>query len=1315
MTIAVYNTLVDLPAPISATEGDIAYVKETGETKLFADLSALSSYSYLFDGFSYLSIDSSKISYLSNNLNDSFNIAFFGYSTDSPSGGSFLSFYLDSNVSFIVDGSAVPAPLTLSDSIAAYSFTPLDTVNNPEANAASIHFPGTNSSIISAANQSLVNFTQEFLPYTMEAWTRTLKTPADNQTIADIPGCLRWSNDGIIFNDVNFTFSTPPGNFIHNTWEHNALSYDGWDHKYFYNGLEKTLNIDADYEKAAGELVFEDFLTDRGAAFQAKVFFPSIPQDATLFTLGNVGNQTNLTLSNASTTPILTLTKDALSVSTTTIPTDSDYHVVSWIYDNDAGSIKLLIDNNLVGTDTAGSSFSTWAGGGNTEYISEYSISPGDVTHQPIHWHSSAANYETLRDATTITPSGNLRMNTTRNDYYSYFVLTGSPKIVSNLNTIYYFESKWVGPERQASSSTDAYPYSNMGIHLVDAGWDGYETTTKDTPYTANSWKGTYLTNSSLRPSSSSGIYKTPLMYTLSGYNNHRYNGIYSYYLDTRNNIIVVIKNGSSVIRNFSNAFGSFGYPIDGSGFRLAFQNWNLDRYHVKPYDPDNNIEIVFNKNDWQFDPLELYRAHAGTIGITIPADGAFLESPNFQNWPKPGSTYQHKLRYYPKKVEKFETKPITVGSGEKDLNPENETGLSYANSYIANTGGSIITHSDSDLTTLITGSTISDGDVLLLNPGTYSVTSIPDPTYGASGNGTYNLWGGKSFLICGNTSNPNDVEINYTPTTTQRDKPIFGRTQKSIAGLSFLKFKRKYISGVITNYAQAISNFSNGFTCYKTIFDFDNTKFAFSYDNQYRPGNKVFNKCLFTNYNGEVYPDYRGIYSTIKLTDCAFSDQYDASSSFGHTKKGLIEKYVKNNNSGSNFSITKDNFNGYMKNFHLRSLQAYDSSFSVTDSTQKSAIYSSNVNGLNTELLIQSTSESPTILDVDTKGNLLHNNNLVYEGSISKQDWVYHRLKLNNNNLEYYNDNSLVHTINNFLVSYKSISDMDIFIGNRKVFNELTSTFIDEPVEGNTLIKDFRLADSIGTSIPTSDHNRNSSDRVFTANSQAVPSNTDVNIIGSGISSINFAPIEGLNKNWFTIGVGIPDTVSAIKSTSVVTHVPKIGGSYDIIESLYDSDLSLFDSGNDYKILLDFVNIDDSNQPIKWKYNIIQPRTRISVGYDSTETSFLIKKFRNAELLNYYDSAGNYQASISFYPEKVNNNDSYDPVFFNLAGSEDKKSINSIELMFDKFGADIMANSQFDLRLVTINRLDSISETPYTFDTELSSFAIYDSLGALP
>jgi hypothetical protein len=300
--------------------------------------------------------------------------------------------------------------------------------------------------------------------------------------------------------------------------------------------------------------------------------------------------------------------------------------------------------------------------------------------------------------------------------------------------------------------------------------------------------------------------------------------------------------------------------------------------------------------------------------------------------------------------------------------------------------------------------------------------------------------------------------------------------------------------------------------------------------------------------------------------------------------------------------------------------------------------------------------------------------------------------------------------------VPEKTVSDMEVLIGNKKVFQSSTGSFIDNPVEQDTIIKDFRLADSIGSAVPTANHTRVSEDRVLTADNSTVPSNTDVNVIGSGVTANNFSPVAGQNKNWFTISKQSAN-ISLNSQQNIVNFNDKgPGPDYDIIENIYDSNLTLFDSGNDYRIQLLLQNTDDSNQPIKWNYKAVQFRKRVDIGYDSTNTNYLIKKHRNAGILDHYDSQGDYEAFISFYPQKVNSNDSSEPIFFSEPGSSIKAPILSINILCDKIGVNIDQTNSFDYNIVTLSELDSLaSEVGYIFDSELTAFAVYDSLGALP
>ena len=82
----------------------------------------------------------------------------------------------------------------------------------------------------------------------------------------------------------------------------------------------------------------------------------------------------------------------------------------------------------------------------------------------------------------------------------------------------------------------------------------------------------------------------------------------------------------------------------------------------------------------------------------------------------------------------------------------------------------------------------------------------------------------------------------------------------------------------------------------------------------------------------------------------------------------------------------------------------------------------------------------------------------------------------------------------------------------------------------------------------------------------------------------------------------------------------------------------------------------------------------------------------------------------------KVKVNDSSEPIFFSEPGSSIKAPILSINILCDKIGVNIDQTNPFDYNIVTLSELDSLaSEVGYIFDSELTAFAVYDSLGALP
>jgi hypothetical protein len=211
----------------------------------------------------------------------------------------------------------------------------------------------------------------------------------------------------------------------------------------------------------------------------------------------------------------------------------------------------------------------------------------------------------------------------------------------------------------------------------------------------------------------------------------------------------------------------------------------------------------------------------------------------------------------------------ITIGPSTFKGKEVNVGGAAYADAYVAITGGSIVNYStagsiDSQIDAL------SDGDALLLEPGTYSATR-------GTGNDVFRT---KEVLICGNTDDAADVviEFDHDQPSAVRDHPIFDKTTTDAKRqLAFISLKRIQTSG--TNYISALvkgnGNASKGkaVNCY---FDFNNGDVSWIYDNNGLTTIDIrFHNCTFANY-ANWDSKYSGRADVVDVHNALFDDTYD-------------------------------------------------------------------------------------------------------------------------------------------------------------------------------------------------------------------------------------------------------------------------------------------------------------------------------------------------------------------------------------------------------------------------------------------------------
>jgi len=185
--------------------------------------------------------------------------------------------------------------------------------------------------------------------------------------------------------------------------------------------------------------------------------------------------------------------------------------------------------------------------------------------------------------------------------------------------------------------------------------------------------------------------------------------------------------------------------------------------------------------------------------------------------------------------------------------------GEQLARQYCARTGGSIryVSAGSGSLNSDLDA--ISDGDALLIAPGSYTITR---KTSGYVSE--HNPFREKECGVFGDTNYAGDVTISHNPDadTDIRDHPIWCARWNGLYThplfLGFIKYVRNPSTLNNTNYSDAIVNgtFSDGSAqmicggAQNVLFDFNGTNVAWVYDNASAVHYMRFKNCTFSNYN---------------------------------------------------------------------------------------------------------------------------------------------------------------------------------------------------------------------------------------------------------------------------------------------------------------------------------------------------------------------------------------------------------------------------------------------------------------------------------
>lgn len=1004
-----------------------------------------------------------------------------------------------------------------------------------------------------------------------------------------------------------------------NRFVHSALEYDGeGELTQHYNGVNYQMVPDGNYSFQSGLLNNKNFERDRDASFRARVYFPSsMNADAVLFSLGNgTGSVTDIKFDAG--TQLLKINCRQLSASANISSyMDDAYHVITWFIEVNPARFYLYIDGNrIISTGAAGIlTNGLWAEGAASGITSVSVDTNNDILYQPMHVNAESFHFNNLVNSTRV-HNGNVFTNHTMNDRRTYFIVNKTIPI--GASQFFYFEQNWVGKRHNAGQYMH---YANILSYIVDGRWDGFGGTSNaygpdvDSRYwigdtllpmvkmnPADNHRGRFqarfgCVNDSFDYGNNTQFMFDPvegLLFTF-------YRGRFFYSAYKRRIIVGEDQRLNPTGLGYTPGQQN-GYPseaaLDNPGYRFMFNNLNFayGENFTTGFDPtlsgggarmlrrasgtgstggDAESEIRFNPSTWQYNPLEMINEVATQInsnptdfglpsGFTYDIsragyEGIYAKSGTLVSpWPQKASEPHGRLRYYPQRLKGLREPPVKIGTAKTSLNPLNKNGLSFAQNYVAKTGGvvrQINTGNYAELYTYIKN-IVQDGDAVVLSPGHYSYTDTDTSADRYSESSPFGR-PHKNFLICGNTDKPGDVKICFYPlgysnsfsqyNNVDIKAPIWGSEANEDCGLAFLtiqRFKHNYYRDRL-----AIHYNSKGGFAESVIFDFaDNeygsdatnysyNKFQLLYDDraQYSVANnqkrfRFFRNCQFKNYgtsrNSNV-ERFTSSYSyspgwSLHIENCAFSSRTGILDDIGVDRRGLVIDEALMDSYGS----SDINFHGYINSINIRS-NYIDSSQAINprgvsaDSDYLSKIYQwMSTPDPKNRVLIDARFKELEVLSVDAQGQVFTKKKLRTSFNNTTDAWNFNTLEWNkdSNTARITNNGVHVDTVTNFFDSH-NISNTRLVLGGRyKFVDGRIPSFVYEASKSGDTVKDFHLNkalrfDSTPFSVPTTEPSRDNNTVLLTAQGETIDSNAT--IIGAAVTHGEFSPYTAGERGW--------------------------------------------------------------------------------------------------------------------------------------------------------------------------------------------------------
>ena len=608
-TITKYNLLSDLP-PVPDV-GENAFVEETSKIYVSLDLSTITSNSFEFYGNnSFLETDGFSSAFT--NQSDPWTIEFWSYVTDNTDPQPIFSIQknLDNPVYTFSDVTGIH---TLSQTgLEAFNFSPY---NNDYTS--SIWF--ANTPLSTTNSLSGFDYHDEF---SISFWTYPINNN-NSYTLLDLTKTdedkttLKITNNTIVDNGVNISIGKT-NSFGYLNWNHNLLSYDGFDYSLFSNDSSVSLNRSIADIDSNQDLQITDFNITSDQGFKCKVSFGTSPTDSTLFEFGEINNYVKLSLTNNGTVLEFRANSSStpLVITTTNFPKDNNTHIVSWDIRINPGRIRLWVDNDLKGeaaTSSGPLESSVWAG------PNVYSRSLPVVSNQI--YRKGTQNF-------SVTPSSysfQLRPNDYR--WVDMKVVDTNQSYNLNGDKVYYFEFKPDGFRQNT--------YNRIFPTLFDT-----------TSYTLNQPDSFYLPKMPYSARSNTSFYTAHWQFKLSD--------VFSVFVSEVMGRVNIYKNGSSSL------YRSFSFPAGTGGNTLSYFGWYC-RYN------NTAIRVIHDPNNWQYGPTHTSFLSASVqnslYGSTSPIGGYGFSYENGIASDSFSGSLISKLRTYPQTFGSLSLSSFNIGS----------------------------------------------------------------------------------------------------------------------------------------------------------------------------------------------------------------------------------------------------------------------------------------------------------------------------------------------------------------------------------------------------------------------------------------------------------------------------------------------------------------------------------------------------------------------------------------------------------------------------------------------------------------------------